>query len=467
MKISRIIGSKGYKTLLQEIKKRVYKAQYDALKAVNKELISLYWDIGKVVVCRQKQYNWGRSVVENLARDLRIEFPGMQGFSSSNLWRMRLFYESYYNNEKLAPMVREISWSHNIVIMEKCKNGLEREFYIRMSHKFGWSKNVLIHHIENKTYEKTLISQTNFDKTLSSKIRNQAKLAVKDEYTFDFLELGEEHGEAEFEKALITKVNRFLVEMGGVFAFMGNQFRLEIEGNEFFIDILLYHRYLNCLVAIELKTGRFMPEYVGKMQFYLAALDDRIRAKRDKPSIGIIVCKSKEKTIVEYALRESRKPIGVASYKITRQLPKNLKRELPSSEQIAILKERGREPMMAGEIDDSDPEVQAVGHYIMSHSLLPRDYDKIPVEVAASIGKLLLEKGIQHKTREAIMMILAHHGSNAALNALRIYNMRPNKGLEVFSEMALDECENWHNGTMMKVDLIKEISNLPDSVWQI
>ena len=337
MKISPIISNKDYKSLLREIKERVYKAQYDALKVVNKELIGLYWDIGRMIVWRQKHYKWGRSVVENIAKDLQIEFSGMQGFSSSNLWRMRLFYESCCNNEKLAPLVREISWSHNIIIMEKCKNDLEREFYIRMTRKFGWSKNVLIYHIENKTYEKTLVSQTNFNKTLSPKNRNQAKLAVKDEYTFDFLELSEEHGEAELEKALIAKVNRFLVEMGGVFAFMGNQFRIEIEGNEFFIDILLYHRHLKCLVAIELKTGKFMPEYVGKMQFYLAVLDDRIRAKRDNPSIGIIVCKSKEKTIVEYALRESKKPIGVASYKITRQLPKNLKQELPSPEQIVEL----------------------------------------------------------------------------------------------------------------------------------
>jgi predicted nuclease of restriction endonuclease-like (RecB) superfamily len=337
MKIDSLISNKDYKSLLQEIKERVYKAQHEALKAVNKELIGLYWDIGRIIVWRQKQYSWGKSIVENLAKDLQLEFPGIQGFSVQNLWYMRQFYIEYSKNRKLQPLVGEISWTKHLVIMGRCKDGLEREFYIRMTRKFGWSKNMLIHHIENKTYEKTLVNQTNFNKTLSPKNRNQAKLAVKDEYTFDFLELGEEHGEAEFEKALITKVNHFLVEMGGVFAFMGNQFRLEIEGNEFFIDILLYHRHLKCLVAIELKTGKFIPEYIGKMQFYLAVLDDRIRAKRDNPSIGIIVCKSKEKTIVEYALRESKKPIGVASYKITRQLPKNLRQKLPSPEQIVEL----------------------------------------------------------------------------------------------------------------------------------
>ena len=304
---------------------------------VNKELIALYWDIGRLIVERQEKYGWGKSIVENLAKDLQIEFSGVQGFSAQNLWYMRQFYLEYYGNAKLQPMVGEISWAKHLVIMGRCKDLLEREFYIRMTRKFGWTKNVLIHQIDNKTYEKTLLNQTNFTKALPEKIRNQAKLAVKDEYTFDFLELGGEHDETELEKALIAKINRFLVEMGGAFAFMGNQFRLEIEGNEFFIDILLYHRHLKCLVAIELKTGKFLPEYVGKMQFYLAALDDRGRAKGENPSIGIIVCRSKNKTIVEYALRESKRPIGVSAYKIMTKLPKELASELPSPEQVSML----------------------------------------------------------------------------------------------------------------------------------
>jgi predicted nuclease of restriction endonuclease-like (RecB) superfamily len=322
--------------LLQEIKQRIHKAQYEALKAVNKELIALYWDIGALIVEKQKKHGWGKSVVENLARDLQLEFPGMQGFSSRNIWYMRTFFMVYSKDVKLQPMVAEIGWAHNVVIMEKCKDMLEREFYIRMT-RMGWTKNALINHIENKAYERTLVNQTNFSKVLPEKIHRQAKLAVKDEYTFDFLELGEEYNEAEFEKALVAKVNRFLVEMGGVFAFIGNQFRLEIEGNEFFIDILLYHRHLKCLVAIELKVGKFLPEYVGKMQFYLAVLDDKIRMKGEKPSIGIIVCKSKARTIVEYALRESKKPIGVATYRMTERLPKDLIQKLPSPEQVSKL----------------------------------------------------------------------------------------------------------------------------------
>lgn len=333
------IMQNNYVDFLGEIKERIRLAQYDALKAVNKELIALYWDIGKMIIERQKQYGWGKSVVETLAKDLQKEFPGIQGYSAQNLWRMKQFYQAYSTNEKLSPLVREIGWTHNLIIMMNCKDNLEREFYIRMTRKFGWTKNVLTHQIENKTYEKTLLNQTNFDKALPEKIKNQAKLAVKDEYTFDFLELGDEHGEIELERALMNRVNRFLIEMGGAFTFVGNQFRLEIDGSEFFIDILLYHRRLKCLVAIELKAGKFLPEYVGKMQFYLTALDETAKEKGENPSIGIILCKDKSRTIVEYALRVSKKPIGVAAYKITARLPRNLKKELPSPEQVIKLME--------------------------------------------------------------------------------------------------------------------------------
>lgn len=332
-----IIKRAEYGNFLNEIKSRIRAAQYEALKAVNKELISLYWDIGQMIVERQDKQGWGKSVVQNLAADLQKEFPGTQGFSVAGLWRMRNFYQTYKENEKLAPLVREIGWSHNIIIFEKCKDVLEREFYIRMTRRMGWSKNVLVHQIENKAYEKTLINQTNFTETLPDKVHKHANLAVKDEYAFDFLELGEEYSEMELERAIVARVNRFLIEMGGAFAFMGNQFRLEIEGSEYFIDILLYHRRLRCLVAVELKVGDFKPEYVGKMQFYLAALDDTIKAEYENPSIGIIVCKEKKRTIVEYALKESKKPIAVAQYKMTTKLPKELKKELPAPEQIQKL----------------------------------------------------------------------------------------------------------------------------------
>lgn len=333
----KIISTANYGGFLKDIKQRIRSAQYEALKAVNKELIQLYWDIGRMIVERQKKHRWGKSVVETLAQDLQAEFPGMQGFSTQNLWYMRQFYDEYHSNINLQPLVGEISWAKHLSIMSKCKDDLAREFYIRMTKKFGWTKNVLIHQIENQSYEKTLLGQTNFNKALPEKIKKQAKLAVKDEYTFDFLELGEEHNEAELERALIAKINQFLIEMGGTFAFMGNQFRIEIEGEEFFIDILLYHRRLKCLVALELKIGKFLPEHVGKMQFYLTALDNTIREKDENPSIGIILCKEKKRTIVEYALRMSNKPIAVANYRTTTTLPKNLQKELPTPEQIRKL----------------------------------------------------------------------------------------------------------------------------------
>ncbi len=328
-----------YAQAFEAIKKRVRAAQYDALKAVNKQLIALYWDVGGIIVVRQESSAWGRSVVERVAADLQQEFPGISGFSASNLWRMRGFYKTYAENEKLAPMVREIGWSHNVMIMEKCRDSKQREFYIRMTAKFGWTKNVLAIRIQDQTYEKTLLGQNNFNETLPGTVSAQAKLAVRDEYTFDFLELGEEHSERELERAIISRIEHFLREMGGMFAFMGSQYRLEIDGQEFFIDLLLYHRLLKCLVAIELKISDFKPEYVGKMQFYLAALDDRVRMPDENPSIGMILCRDKKRTIVEYALKESNKPIGVATYRIVRKLPEELKGKLPDPKQIGKLLE--------------------------------------------------------------------------------------------------------------------------------
>ncbi|MDR4494055.1 MAG: PDDEXK nuclease domain-containing protein [Nitrospirales bacterium] len=331
----------AYATAFAEIKERIRRAQYAALKSVNKQLVGLYWDIGRIIIERQTTEGWGKSVVEQLSNDLRQEFPGVGGFSVQNLWYMRQFYAEYHDNERLQPLVGEIAWAHNLAIMSKCKDLLEREFYLRMTRKFGWSKNVLIHQIENQSYEKSLLGQTNFNKTLTPELRAQAKLAVRDEYTFDFLELGEKHSERELERALIGRIEDFLRAMGGMFTFVGSQFRLEVEGKEYFIDLLLFHRRLKCLVAIELKIGDFEPEFVGKMQFYLTALDRQVREEGEHPAIGIILCKEKKRTIVEYALMPADKPIGVATYQIVKRLPKALKGQLPSPEQIARILEDG------------------------------------------------------------------------------------------------------------------------------
>ncbi|MCL2014611.1 MAG: PDDEXK nuclease domain-containing protein [Defluviitaleaceae bacterium] len=324
-----------YEDFVKEIKALIYKRQYEAMKAVNKELLGLYWEIGEEINSQQKEKGWGKSVVEILAKELQLEFPGVKGFSAANLWRMRNFYLNYHENAKLAPLVREISWTKNVIIMERCKDDLEREFYLKIVRKFGWTKDVLINNLENKAYEKYLLNQTNFDETVPEKYRNQAKLSVKDEYNFDFLEMGLEYSEAELENALTKNIKAFLHELGDDFAFMANQYHLVVDGEDFYIDLLLYHRRLRCLVAIELKIGKFEPEYAGKMQFYLAALDDTKKLADENPSIGIIVCKSKSRTIVEYALKTTDMPIGVSTYGMYNSLPENLKNLLPEPEEIA------------------------------------------------------------------------------------------------------------------------------------
>lgn len=281
-----------------------------------------------------------KSVVEKLSVDLQNEFPGITGFSARNLWRIRNFYYEYHENEKLPPLVAEIGWAHNVVILEKCKDENERLFYIKMTKKFGWSKNILIHQIENKSFEKYLVNQTNFEKTLPAEYITKAKPAVKDEYTFDFLELGEEHSEHQLEIKLINNIRRFLIEMGGDFAFMGNQYKIKAGGKEYFVDLLLYHRKLRSLFAMDLKIGEFEPEYIGKMQFYLSVLNDKVKLEDENPSIGLILCKEKDRIIVEYALKDTSQPIGVASYKITSKLPKELKKYLPSPKEISEIIEK-------------------------------------------------------------------------------------------------------------------------------
>lgn len=329
------VSEQPYKEFLIEIKEKIYQSQYKALKAVNSELIALYQDIGKSIVEKQDQYGWGKSVVENLSKDLQSEFPGTRGYSSRNLWYMRNFYACYRDSEKLQPLVAEIGWSHNVVILEKCKDDLEKEFYMKMTKKYGWTKNVLIHQIEGKSYERFFLNQTNFDNTVPEKYQHQAKLAVKDSYSFDFLEMSEAYSERDMELGLIKNIRKFLMEMGGDFAFMGNQYKLTVGEDDFFIDLLLYHRRLKSLIVVELKTTKFKPEYAGKLQFYLTALNETVKTADENPSIGIIICKEKDRTTVEFALRDMNSPMGVATYHLQEQLPEDLQGLLPTPEEIA------------------------------------------------------------------------------------------------------------------------------------
>jgi len=329
------IDSNDYGQFLQTIKQNIHSHQLHAMQAVNKELLALYWKIGESIQKKQQALGWGKSVVQTLAKDLQTEFPGRNGFSSQNLWLMRQFYNEYAGNEKLQPLVREISWSKNLLVMSRCKDDLEREFYLRATARYGWTKAVLQHQVDNQSYQKYLLGQTNFEQVLPENIRSQAILAVKDHYSFDFLELSTAHSERELEQALIQNLRHFLIEMGGSFAFIGNQHRLEVGGQEYFIDLLLFHRRLRCLVAIELKIGDFKPEHKGKMEFYLEALENQERFEGEKSPIGIIICRNKNKTVVEYALRTASRPIGVASYTVVPQLPEDYRNELPSPEEIA------------------------------------------------------------------------------------------------------------------------------------
>jgi len=353
-----------YTPFIKEIKELIYRRQYEAMKKVNTELMQLYWEIGGEIERKQQEHGWGKSIVELLAKELQKEFPGIQGFSARNLWRMRNFYLEYsqieilppsvaeLDDEKnidknlkpitsemglanLPPLVAEISWTKNYAIMEKCKDPLERIFYIKATRRFGWTKDVLINNIENKAYERYLTNQTNFDDAVPEKYRLQAKLAVKDEYNFDFLEIGTQHSEEELEAAIMKNLRKFLIEMGGYFTFVRDQYYLDVTDEDYHVDLLLFHRRLRSLIAIELKIGEFKPEYVGKMQFYLNALDETVKLPDENPSIGIIICKSKHRTRVEYTLKTSNAPIGVATYSTKDSLPDNLRSLLPSPDEIA------------------------------------------------------------------------------------------------------------------------------------
>ena len=332
-----IIDNNGeYLSFRDDIMQRIRSAQYEAMRAVNKEMISLYWDIGRQITERQKELGWGKSVVENLSKDIQKEFPGIQGFGVSNLRDMARFYSEYQSNAILQPLVGEISWTKHILILTKCKDTQERRFYILATKRFGWTKNVLLHQIEAKAFENYLLGQSNYDQTLPETIKQQAVLALRDDYSLSFLDIAGEHSEHDLETAIVRNIRAFLMEFGHDFSFVANQYRLEVGGQEYYIDLLLYSRRMQAMVAIELKVGDFKPEYKGKMEFYLNVLDETVKLPHENPSIGIIICKSKNRTIVEYALRHTASPIGVATYSISSELPELYKEMLPASQDIAI-----------------------------------------------------------------------------------------------------------------------------------
>lgn len=328
-----IIKDGNYKSFLNDVTKRIRSAQYEAMKAVNTEMMALYWQIGKDLSEKQAQ-GWGKSVIETLSKDIQKEFPGIKGFGARNLWYMVQFFSEYQSNEFLQPLVAEISWAKHLTIMTKCKDVQERRFYILATKKFGWTKDLLINKIEVKSYEKYLLGQSNYEDVLPENIKSQAALAIKDDYFVGYGGLDSEHSEYELEQSLIHNIQQFLAEFGPDVMFAGNQYRLEVGGKEFFVDIMLYHRRLKSFIAIELKIGDFEPEYKGKMEFYLNVINDTIKLPDENPAIGIIICKSKDRTIVEYALRSSNMPIGVATYSLSSNLPEAYINMLPETSAI-------------------------------------------------------------------------------------------------------------------------------------
>lgn len=323
-----------YGLFLGVIKESIRSHQLRAMRAVNRELVGLYWEIGKAIQKKQEQLGWGKAVVETLAKDLQAAFPGRNGFSARNLWDMRSLYATYSTTPKLQQLVAELAWGANLLIMRRCKEELEREFYLKATARHGWTRDVLKHQLDNKTFEKFLLSQSSFHQILPEVRMSQAILAIRDHYNFEFLELAEEHSERELERALLQNLRKFLTELGSDFAFLGNQYRLEVGGQEYFLDLLLFHRGLRSMVAVELKIGDFKPEHKGKMEFYLEALDAQERLDGENPPIGILVCRHKNKTVVEYALRTASRAIGVASYSVVPQLPEDYRDQLPSPEEI-------------------------------------------------------------------------------------------------------------------------------------
>jgi len=332
------IDPKIYVKTLAEIKARVYKARSQAFHAVNKELINLYWDIGKIIVERQKKEGWGMAVVEKLALELQLEFPGITGFSARNIWRMRNLYLLYEGKIILSTLSSEIGWWHNITIIIKCKNDQQREFYMRMTKMQGWSVRTLKEKIRNKEFEHWLLGQSNFTNTLPKDLTSKGELLLKDEYNLDFLGIEDEVSEREFESKLMQKIDRFIKEIGGNIMFAGRQIKFEIGEDEFFIDLLFYHKNLRSYIVIELKVDKFKPEYAGKMAFYLGLVEEKlIDNKHDNPSIGIILCREKNSKLVEASLRFIARPIGIATYrtyKDTRELPKNISKFLPTNQEI-------------------------------------------------------------------------------------------------------------------------------------
>lgn len=341
----------NYDDFLRDLKERIRTAQVRAALAVNQELITLYWQIGRSILERQQEEGWGAKVIAQLAKDLARDFPEMTGFSSRNLKYMRSFAEAYPDEEIMQRSVAQLPWRHNIALLEKLKSHEKRLWYAGQALENGWSRDILVLQIETDLYRRMGGAITNFQQVLPSPQSDLAQSLLKDPYHLDFLTLSKDAQERELEKGLVQHIRDFLLELGLGFAFLGNQYPIEVDGKEYRLDLLFYHVKLHCYVIIELKMGEFQPEHSGKMNFYVAAVDNLLRSERDNRTIGIILCKSKRKTTVEYALQEMGKPIGVSTFTLRESLPEPLRDSLPSVEQLETELEA-----LATEPDETEPQ---------------------------------------------------------------------------------------------------------------
>ena len=337
---------KTYSTWLKELKQKVRLVQIKAAVKVNSELLRFYWELGLDIVDKQKNTKWGDGFLNQLSQDLSSTFPDMKGFSKRNLELIRKWYRFWSDSTLIAKQLAtqtesvhiipifQIPWWHNIVIITKIQNSDKALFYVNKTIQNNWSRSVLTHHIESDLFKREGKAVTNFEATLPAPQSDLAREILKDPYNFDFLTLTEKHNEKELENALVNHVTKFLLELGAGFSYIGRQYNLEINGDEFFIDLLFYHVKLHCYVVVELKSVKFKPEFAGKLNFYISAVDGILKSERDNPTVGILICKSKNNTVVEYALKDVHKPIGVSEYIITKNLPDEFKSSLPSIEEI-------------------------------------------------------------------------------------------------------------------------------------
>jgi len=326
----------AYNSFFKEIIDTINLARYKAFKSLNKFHIGQNFEIGRIIVENQEKNQWGQSIVDTLSKDINKQIDGVKGYSPQNLWRMRQFHLEYKNEPELLEIAMKIPWGQNMLIIHQLKDNKERKYYLQATDQLGWSRAVLLNQIKANAYQYHLIDKklSNFEKALPVHLSEQANEALKSEYNLDFLGITKPVLEKELENRLVENIRDLLLELGYGFSFIGNQYRLKLNQKEYFIDLLFYHRILKCLIAIELKTVEFEPEFAGKMNFYLELLDEQEKQPDDNPSIGIIMCPVKDNIEVEYALRISSKPIGVSEYKLTHKLPENLKGKIPTSKEL-------------------------------------------------------------------------------------------------------------------------------------